>query len=386
MTQHTIHLSKDVVITDPQDAQSTTMLGLTEQDMIEAREIADATDFFNPLVVSRFGHEVSSQTASYTDNILSYVRSNDADIVGNRLNEIMDIARKNSTETFAGPAKGISGMVRTATRLPMVGPLIRRMGYGVARVSDTFQSASHQIDSIVADISQSQTNLTETNETLESMFHGVWEKHRILGVHIAAARIGIPRLQEQSQALRKKETLSPAELQSLADNDAAINKLDKRIGNMRALQINALQTIPQVRMIQTTNADVIEQFHTITEMTIPAWKQGYCIRAALAQQRSSVQLADAVTDATNELLTDNVNMLHDNSVQTAKASQRLVVDTSTLQTVHNVLFKTVQDVMQIRQKGVADRKIAEQQLQLLQDDMQKLIVNQTPAGQNRQIH
>jgi uncharacterized protein YaaN involved in tellurite resistance len=386
MTQHTIHLSKDVVITDQLDAQSMTKLGLTDQDMAEARKIADSADFSNPLAVSGFGHEVAVHTSSYTDKILSYVRSNDTDVVGNRLNEIVDIARRNSTETFTGPAKGMTRIVRSATKLPLVGPLMHRMGYGVARVSDRFQSASHQIEAIVADISQSQANLSRTNEALEEMFHGVWENHRLLGVHIAAAKMAIPRLQEQGEAITGKEEISPAELQSLADLDASIHNLDKRIGDMRALQTNALQTIPQIRMIQAANVTLSDKFHTIQEVTIPTWKQGYSIRAALTQQRSAVQLADAIDDATNELLSSNAKMLHDNSVKTAQANQRLVIDTSTLQTVQDELYKTVQDVMQIRQQGAADRKKAELQLQQLQDNMRKLVTSQPPVSQNKSLH
>lgn len=153
--------------------------------------------------------------------------------------------------------------------------------------------------------------------------------------------------------------------------DALISNLDKRIGDLTALQQSAMQSLPTIRMIQANNQMLVDKFHTIREITVPAWKRQFMLALTLNEQRNAVQLATKIDDTTNDLLKRNAELLHRNSVETAKANQRLVIDVDTLQKVQATLIQTVEDVIKIQREGVAQRKAAEKEIQGMRLDLQK---------------
>ncbi|MEE4126552.1 MULTISPECIES: toxic anion resistance protein [Pseudomonas] len=163
----------------------------------------------------------------------------------------------------------------------------------------------------------------------------------------------------------------PARLQQVADLDALISNLDKRIGDLTALQQSAMQSLPTIRMIQANNQMLVDKFHTIREITVPAWKRQFMLALTLNEQRNAVQLATKIDDTTNDLLKRNAELLHRNSVETAKANQRLVIDVDTLQKVQATLIQTVEDVIKIQREGVAQRKAAEKEIQGMRLDLHK---------------
>ena len=116
---------------------------------------------------------------------------------------------------------------------------------------------------------------------------------------------------------------------------------------------------------------LVDKFHTIREITVPAWKRQFMLALTLNEQRNAVQLATKIDDTTNDLLKRNAELLHRNSVETAKANQRLVIDVDTLQKVQATLIQTVEDVIKIQREGVAQRKAAEKEIQGMRLDLQK---------------
>jgi uncharacterized protein YaaN involved in tellurite resistance len=234
-----------------------------------------------------------------------------------------------------------------------------------------FDTTREQIEKLVAEVDQTQAGISARNTGLESMFVAVREEHRLLGIHIAAGKQRLAELQMQVSQLRANIGNDPARLQQVADLDALISNLDKRIGDLTALQQSAMQSLPTIRMIQANNQMLVDKFHTIREITVPAWKRQFMLALTLNEQRNAVQLATKIDDTTNDLLKRNAELLHRNSVETAKANQRLVIDVDTLQKVQATLIQTVEDVIKIQREGVAQRKAAEKEIQGMRIDLQK---------------
>src|SRR5690606_8220528 len=111
---------------------------------------------------------------------------------------------------------------------------------------------------------------------------------------------------------------------------------------------------------------LVDKFYAIKNITIPSWRNQISLAISLEEQKNSVELANIIDDTTNDLLRRNSELLHSNSVQTAKANQRQVIDYTTLEFVQNNLIKTVNDVIAIQQQGVKERAIAEQKIKQLQ--------------------
>ncbi|KEX94311.1 tellurium resistance protein [Pseudomonas putida] len=336
-------------------------LGLQEQDIPQIKAVAALIQAENPLSVSQFGREVAEHTSSYADSLLDQVRNSDLDDAGAKLSEVVAVAQ----------SLNVSALSNRRSRIPVIGPLIDKVTLRGKSVMGQFDTTREQIEKLVAEVDQTQAGISARNTGLESMFVAVREEHRLLGIHIAAGKQRLAELQAQVSQLRANIGNDPARLQQVADLDALISNLDKRVGDLTALQQSAMQSLPTIRMIQANNQMLVDKFHTIREITVPAWKRQFMLALTLNEQRNAVQLATKIDDTTNDLLKRNAELLHRNSVETAKANQRLVIDVDTLQKVQATLIQTVEDVIKIQREGAAHRKAAEKEIQGMRVDLKK---------------
>ena len=355
------------------DERGLAELGLKSNDLPQIREIADRINAKDPMTVSEFGRDVAEHASRYADELLAEVRNRDLDEAGKKLSQVVNIAR----------SLNMNALSDRRSKLPLVGPLIDKLKLSTGNFMGQFETTKEQIERLVAEVDQTQTGLRSRNGSLEQMFAAVKDEHRLLGLHIAAGKVRLDELRAHADSLRPSAQL-PTEVQDLADLDAVITNLDIRIGNLQALQQSALQTLPQIRVVQTGNQVLIDKFHTVRQISIPAWKRQFMLALGLNEQRNAVQLADNIDNATNDLLRRNAELLHRNSVEAAKANQRLVIDIDTLQHVQNTLIKTVEDVIKISQDGVQQRKKAELEIEGMRKNLQ-LRLTRSGAGQKEVV-
>lgn len=348
------------LITQEENAQLQ-ILGLSEQDLPEIERVASSINASNPLSVAEFGRDVSEHTSAYSDELLAQVRNRDLEEAGTKLTQVVTTAR----------SLNLSGLSDQRSRLPVIGPLIDRIKGRSNNFMAEFESTSTQMERLVNEVAQTQDGLRSRINALEHMFGSVRDEHRMLGIHIAAGKRRLVELREEAETLRQNLNNDPTKVQGLSDLEALISNLDKRVGDLMALQQAAIQSLPTIRMIQANNQMLVDKFHTIQQITLPAWKKQFTLRLTLNEQRNAVELAENIDNATNELLVSNAKLLHKNSVETAKANQRLVIDIDALQAVQNTLIQTVEDVIRIQKEGVANRQQAEKQIQDMRIDLQR---------------
>lgn len=335
-----------------------TNLGLKAEDAPAVQEIAARINPADPLSVAEFGRDVAEHTSRYADELLDQVKNKDLEEAGDKLTKVVLIAK----------GLNMNALSDRRSKVPLIGPLIDRLRLSAGKVMSQFESTKEQIDSLVGEVELTQNGLKARNATLEQMFANVKEEHRMLGLHIVAGKVRLQELRAQAAEARAVAQ-TPAQVQEVADLDAVVTNLDIRIGNLQALQQSALQTLPQIRVVQSSNVVLIDKFHTIRSVTVPAWKRQFMLALGLNEQRNAVQLANTIDDATNELLRRNADLLHRNSVETAKANQRLVIDVETLQHVQDTLIRTVEDVIKINKEGVQQRVEAERKIAAMRTDL-----------------
>jgi uncharacterized protein YaaN involved in tellurite resistance len=336
-------------------------LGLREQDLPEIQAVAARIQADNPLTVSQFGREVAEHTSTYADTLLDQVRNKDLDDAGAKLSEVVAVAQ----------GLNVSALTNQRSRIPFIGPLIDKVSLRGKSIMGQFDTTRVQIEKLVAEVEQTQQGISTRNAGLQEMFGAVRDEHRLLGIHIAAGKQRLAELQNEANLLRANIGNDPAKLQQVADLDTLVSNLDKRIGDLTALQQSAMQSLPMIRLIQSNNQMLVDKFHTIREITVPAWKRQFMLALTLNEQRNAVQLATQIDDTTNDLLKRNAQLLHQNSVETAKANQRLVIDVDTLQKVQDQLIQTVDDVIKIQKEGIAHRQAAEKEIQGMRIDLHK---------------
>ena len=295
--------------------------------------------------IHAFGREIGVRASQHADAILAKVRGSELEAIGSKLTEIVTAAQ----------TINVTALSNSRSSLPLIGPLVDRFRLKAGEVVRRFQDVRTQIDTLVTEVDAMQSGLAARNEALEDSFLSVRDEHEQLEIHMAAGEQTLVVLRQRIAAMAAEVDADPMAQQARADLQAAVNALEKRIADMKALQHSALQQLPMIRMVQTNNRMLIEKFHTIRELTVPAWKRQFMLALSLNEQRSAVQLANSIDDATNRFLLENAKLLKDNTLSTARANQRLVIDVETLRQVHDSLVETMQEVIRINADGVQAR-------------------------------
>ncbi len=312
-------------------------LGLTAADQAEISQVAMRIQPENPLTVSEFGRDVGEHTSRYADSLLDQVRNRDLDVAGEKLSAVVHVAKRMNLGVLSDKR----------SRLPIVGPLVDRIRLRSGRIMGEFDSTRQQIDSLVREVEATQSGIRERNAGLEDMHVGVREEHRLLGIHVAAGKMRLAEIRAHLVQLREGGQGDIQAAHEIADLETVATNLEKRINDLMVLQHSALQSLPMIRLIQSNNQMLADKFHTVREITVPVWKRQFMLKLTLNEQRNAVELADTIDNTTNDLLKRNAALLHRNSVETAKANQRLVIDVDTLREVQTTLIKSVEDVIRI---------------------------------------
>lgn len=339
-------------------------IGLQQDDfnavLAARKELAE----INHNAVAEYGKNIATQTSGYTDELLNLVQNKDLDETGQKLNQVVQVAQQLNTSSILNKKKN-SGFF---------GGLMSKIKGAKNNIDMHFNTTKEQIDTLVKEIEKSQSGLKARVDTLDRMFHGVQSEYKQLGVYIAAGKLKQDEIQQEISTLTS-QAQDQITTQRVYDLNHLANNLEKRVSDLQVLQQSAMQTLPMIRIIQSNNLMLVDKFYAIKNITLPAWKNQISLAISLNEQKNSVQLANTIDDATNDLLKRNADLLHQNSVDTAKANQRSVIDIETLEHVQNTLIKTVNDVIQIQKEGMQKRAEATTRLRSLQDNLNQLVLD-----------
>ncbi len=331
---------------------------LAAADPAEVTRLLGTLDIASPVSIMEFGRDVADRTAAYADTLLDTARSTDLDGVGAQLGAIVVAAKGFNLASFDN----------RWTHAPVVGGLIRKLSIGKSKMMSRFASVKGQVDGLVAEVEQTTRILEKRSSDFQAMYDGVRAEHDSLNNHVAAIEA----------CLAHVDAELAAQADSAADMDAseraAVLKssrsaLAKRAADLRVLQHSALQTLPMVRVMQANNVALIDKFHVVRNLTLPAWKRAFLMALTLEEQKGAADLANSIDDATNAFMKRNADLLHENSVATAKANQRLVVDVETLRHVHDKVLETLSDVRAAHDAGAQKRESLTGELATLREEM-----------------
>lgn len=347
--------------------QLLTDLGLESADIPRIQEATKALQDIAPGNLHTYGREPTTKTSAFSTQLLDKVRNADLDSSGDKLGEVVRIARSLNLESFHGRSK-----------LPILGPLIDKMRATRDDLVQRYSSTNRQIDQLMADVGKTQRIQQQRVREYDQMHDIVLEERRELGVHVAAGRVRIAELEAELASLSGKE--DPESRTRRAALDTALRLIDKRVSDLQVLQHAADQTLPMIRLIQANAIQLIEKFSAVRDITIPMWRNQFAIQLSLADQRNAVELANAIDDASNELMRKNAELVHSTAVGTARANQRSVIDIETLRTVNETLIRTVEEVREIHREGMARRRQLSTELVDMREDLEKRLALPTAGN------
>ena len=346
---------------------------LSPTDLVRIDEIKSGVDLADPQAVVSYGLPAQSRIAGFADSLLGDVRNKDAGSAGAALADLLKKVRVLDVDSLGGGSR--------TSRIPIIG----RMGKPFGRFADRYQKVSSGIEKVTDSLERSRMGLLKDITVLEKMFELNLEYIKQLDLYIAAGE----QILEEMQTVRLPEleaevraSSDPMAAQRLSDFQQALGRFERRIHDLKLTRQVAIQTAPQVRLIQGHDQNLVEKIQSSILNTIPLWKNQIVIAITLYRQQQALGVQKEVADTTNELLLKNAALLKDGSAKVAREVERGVVDIETLRQVNADLIATIEETISIQDEARVGRFQAEGELVQMQSQLkQKLLEVRSQAPQ-----
>lgn len=335
----------------------------------DQRKIDQLSEQIKPMdhdALLNYGTQAQSNMSQFSHRILNEVKTTDVGPVGDSLNGLMS------------KLKSVNPDELNPENQSKLKRIFRRTKASVNEIFSKMQSVGSQIDRISIELDKHKNNLKKDIDMLDELYDMNKDYFDELSLYIEAAKKKQYQLQqEEVPKLRNqaKSTGNQMDVQAASDMEQFIDRLDKRIYDLQLSRQIAIQTAPQIRMIQNVNQALAEKIQSSILTSIPLWKNQMSIAVTLMRQRHAVSAQKAVTDTTNDLLLKNSELLKQNAIATATENERGVVDIETLKTTQNDIIETIEQTLQIQEQGRTKRKQAETELNELETELQNHLLD-----------
>ncbi len=340
---------------------------LTPEEQKMVNDFAAQIDITNTQLVMQYGAGSQKKIADFSENALNNVRTKDMGEIGQMLAGVVAELRGFEEEE----EKGFLGMFkRSANRLD--------------NLKIKYEKAEGNINRICKVMENHQVTLLKDAAMLDKMYELNLNYFKELSMYIIAGKQKL----EQARTVELPALLAKAEQSGLPEDTQAANdyasmceRFEKKIYDLELTRTISMQMAPQIRLIQNNDTAMSEKIQSTLVNTIPLWKSQMVIAIGLTHSTEAARAQKEVTDMTNQLLKKNAETLKMATIETARESQRGIVDIETLTATNKTLISTLDEVMKIQEDGRAKRKSAEQELVRIEDEMrQKLIAVSRSAG------
>ena len=347
-----------VVVEEPTEEMDDSMLSEEEKAMVES--FVQQIDLTNSTMVLQYGAGTQKKMADFSETALDNVKSKDLGEIGTLLSDVVTELKDFDEEE----TKGFLG-------------LFKKGANKLESMKAKYAKAEANVNEIVQVLEGHQVQLLKDVAVLDKMYELNLTYYKELTMYILA---GKKKLQEV-RATQLKELMAKAEATGLAEDaqaakdlDDMCNRFEKKIYDLELTRQIAMQTAPQIRMVQSNDTIMVEKIQSTVVNTIPLWKSQMVIALGVEHSMQAAEAQRQVTDITNELLKKNAEKLKIASVETAKEAERGIVDMETLTATNQALISTFDEVMKIQQEGRIKRQEAEAEMQRMEGALkQKLL-------------
>ena len=196
-------------------------------------------------------------------------------------------------------------------------------------------------------------------------------------MYILAGKMRIARDRETALASMReiaRRTNLPQDAQAANDFENALQRFEKKLHDLEITRVVCIQMAPQIRLLQNNDAALADKIQSSIVNTIPLWRSQMVLSLGMQNSRAAMEAQREVTDMTNELIRKNTEMLKTGTLETAKEAERGIVDIETLKQANTELISTLDELLQIQRDGAKTRAEAETQLQLIESDLKKKLL------------
>ncbi len=334
---------------------------LTPEERKMVEDFAATIDVSNSNVILQYGAAAQKKIAGFSENALQNVRTKDLGEIGEMMtNLIGELRNMDDTEEKGG----IFGFFKkTSNKL--------------STMRTKYDKASVNVDKICTVLEDHQIQLMKDVALLDEMYKLNLTYFKELSMYILAGKRKLEEVRtQQLPPLMEKaqKTGLPEDAQAANDMAAMCNRFEKKLHDLELTRMVSIQMAPQIRLIQNNDTVMTEKIQSTLVNTIPLWKSQMVLSLGLVHSQQAMQAQREVTNMTNELLKKNAEMLKTGTIETAKESERGVVDIETLKQTNETLISTLDEVMRIQDEGRQKRREAESELARIEGELkQKLL-------------
>jgi uncharacterized protein YaaN involved in tellurite resistance len=351
----------DAQAAQPVEVKELTLADLKDDEKKKVEQIQKELDLDSSQSVMQFGVGSQSGISNFSDTILSEIRARDSGYVGNILTDLMLKVKSLDVGDLSAGDSGLS-------KIPIIGSLVSSAKKSFA----SFEKLSVQIEKIIDELTKARMQLLKDITMFDSLYDKNIQYIRELDLYILAGKLKLKEIGDTTiPGLRAKadQTGDTLDAQKVQDMTQAQNRLEKKIYDLQLSRMVALQTNPQVRLIQSGDQVLVEKIQSSILNTIPLWKNQVVIAIGIVRQKKALEAQTAVSKTTNELLQKNAEMLKSGTVEVARESEKGIVEMETLKKVHDNLISTIEETLKIQQEGKAKRQQAEGELAKLEGEL-----------------
>ena len=336
------------------------MLSDEERAMVDS--FSQQIDLNNTNAILKYGAGVQKKMADFSEAALENVKSKDLGEVGDMLSSVVIELKSFDAEE---ESKGLFG------------GLFKKTSNKMTSMKAKYAKAEDNVMQICKSLEAHQVILLKDIATLDKMYELNLTYFKELTMYILAGKKKLEqvRSEELPALIQKAEASGLAEdAQAAKDLEGLCQRFEKKLHDLDLTRMISIQTAPQIRLVQNSDTVMVEKIQSTVVNTIPHWKSQMVLALGVEHSNQAAKAQQQVTDMTNELLKKNAEKLKIASIETAKASERGIVDIETLKQTNESLISTLDEIMKIQTEGREKRLAAESELRQMEDDLKKKLL------------
>ena len=341
----------------------------TADEQRQIREVADKIDITDSNAVLGYGASAQRKVADFADGALQSVRAKDMGETGQVLTSLL-VELKTSGEEKKG----------------FFGKLFGSAEKNFEKMKAQYSTTEANVDRLVKLLEGHEEQLVKDVVQLDKLYDKNKLYFKEVSMYIEAGKLAIEKARKETLPeleAKAKETGASEDAQAAQDYADMITRFEKKIYDLELSRTVCLQTAPEIRMVQNSDTIMSEKIHSTIINVIPMWKTQMVLALNNYHTQKAIEAQNAVTEATNEMLTKNAEALHQSSVETAKASERGIVDIETLQHTNEQLIAALDEIQQIQEDGKVARANAELELARIEQELKdKMLSIAATAGRS----
>ena len=333
---------------------------LTEEERRMVDQFTSQIDLHNSNIVLQYGAGTQKKMADFSEKALENVQTKDLGEIGELLTGVvMELKSFDAEEE-----RGFLGIFKKSSNK-------------ITALKAKYDKAEVNVNKICKVLEGHQMQLMKDAAILDKMYEQNKIYFKELSMYILAGKRKLEEVRKtELTALIEKANRSglPEDAQEAKDLEALCTRFEKKIHDLELTRLISIQTAPQIRLVQNNDTIMVEKIQSTIVNTIPLWKSQMVLAMGVEHSAQAAAAQREVTDLTNELLKKNAERLKIATVETARESERGIVDMETLRITNESLISTLDEVMRIQQEGKEKRREAEQEMNRLEWELKKKLL------------